>query len=97
MVAIATEPLGAVVPPLPRRRRCRLDRRSPGDHLIVPEGGIRAFRNAGSEHASMLRMSVPGVPREGYFAAIVAVVREGRSLSAEGWTDLYARHDQYMV
>jgi hypothetical protein len=66
--------LGAVVPPLPRRRRCRLDRRSPGDHLIVPGDGIHAFHDPGFEHASMPMMSVPGVRREQYFAGIVAVV-----------------------
>jgi mannose-6-phosphate isomerase-like protein (cupin superfamily) len=69
----------------------------PGDHLVVPEGGIHGFRNAGAEHASMLMMSLPGVRREDYFAEVVAVIREERHLTPEEWTALFARHDQYMV
>lgn len=69
----------------------------PGDHLFVPEGGIHAFRNAGSAPARMLMMSTPGVRREDYFAEVIEVVGSGRDLDPEEWTDLFARHDQYMV
>jgi len=69
----------------------------PGDHLVVPEGGIHAFRNDAAEVATMLMMSTPGVRREDYFAELTAVVREGRQLTAEGWAELFARHDQFAV
>jgi quercetin dioxygenase-like cupin family protein len=69
----------------------------PGDHVIVPEGGIHAFRNDAPEAASMLMMSTPGVRREDYFAELAAVVREGRDLRPSEWQELFARHDQYNV
>jgi mannose-6-phosphate isomerase-like protein (cupin superfamily) len=70
---------------------------SPGDHLVVPEGAIHAFRNANAGHASMLMMSLPAVRREDYFAEVAAVIREGHHLSPGEWSDLFARHDQFMV
>jgi mannose-6-phosphate isomerase-like protein (cupin superfamily) len=69
----------------------------PGDHVVVPEGGIHAFRNDDEAEASMLMMSTPGVRREDYFAELYAVVSEGRELGPEGWVELFARHDQYNV
>jgi mannose-6-phosphate isomerase-like protein (cupin superfamily) len=69
----------------------------PGDYLHVPEGGIHAFRNESGEPASMLLHFAPGAPREAYFEELAAIAAEGRTLSKEEWTELYLRHDQYMV
>jgi mannose-6-phosphate isomerase-like protein (cupin superfamily) len=69
----------------------------PGDHLFVPERGVHGFRNDGGAPAAMLMMSTPGAPREDYFAELAEVFASGRTLSAEEWTALYARHDQVMV
>jgi quercetin dioxygenase-like cupin family protein len=68
-----------------------------GDYLYVPEGGIHAFSNDAEAPASMLILFAPGAPREAYFREMAAIQREGRILSAEAWSDLYARHDQTMV
>lgn len=69
----------------------------PGAHLYIPPGSIHGFRNATSEPVSMLMLSCPGAPREDYFAELAAVIDEQRQLSAPDWTELFARHDQYMV
>jgi mannose-6-phosphate isomerase-like protein (cupin superfamily) len=69
----------------------------PGDHVVVPEGGVHAFRNDADQPATMLMLSTPGVRREDYFAELEAVVREGRQPSPQEWADLFARHDQYNV
>ena len=45
----------------------------------------------------MLILFVPGAPREAYFAALAEITASGRQLSEEEWTELYRRHDQYMV
>ncbi|XVV02867.1 cupin domain-containing protein [Actinosynnema sp. CA-248983] len=68
-----------------------------GDFLYVPEGGVHAFRNDGDEAASMLILFAPGAPREEYFRELAEIGDSGRQLSAEEWTELYARHDQHMV
>ncbi|GAA1821711.1 cupin domain-containing protein [Planosporangium flavigriseum] len=68
-----------------------------GDFLFVPQGGVHAFRNESGEPASMLILFAPGAPREGYFEALAEITRTGRQLTDEEWTELYARHDQYMV
>ncbi|MGH2731226.1 MAG: cupin domain-containing protein [Actinomycetota bacterium] len=68
---------------------------SPGDFIYVPEGGVHGFRN--DEAASMLILFAPGPPRERYFEELAAIIESGRQLSDEEWTELYARHDQYMV
>jgi len=68
-----------------------------GDYLYVPEGGIHAFRNEGDEDASMLILFAPGAPRERYFEEVAEIARRGRDLTADEWTELYARHDQTMV
>ncbi|GAA4531748.1 MULTISPECIES: cupin domain-containing protein [Nonomuraea] len=68
-----------------------------GDFLFVPEGGIHAFRNESGEPASMLILFTPGAPREAYFEELAAIAAEERQLSPEEWTELYRRHDQYMV
>jgi mannose-6-phosphate isomerase-like protein (cupin superfamily) len=68
-----------------------------GDYLYVPEGGIHAFRNDGDENASMLILFAPGAPRERYFEELAEIARGGRNLTADEWTELYARHDQTMV
>jgi mannose-6-phosphate isomerase-like protein (cupin superfamily) len=69
----------------------------PGDFLFVPPGGIHAFRNESGEPASMLLLFAPGAPREGYFEELAEIGASGRELSKAQWTELYARHDQYMV
>jgi mannose-6-phosphate isomerase-like protein (cupin superfamily) len=69
---------------------------SPGDFFHVPPGGIHAFRNSHGP-ATMLVLFAPGAPREGYFEELADIVGSGRQLSEEEWTDLYRRHDQYMV
>lgn len=68
-----------------------------GDFLYVPEGGIHAFENGGDEPASMLILFAPGIAREEYFQELADVAASGRTLSEDEWTDLYRRHDQYMV
>jgi mannose-6-phosphate isomerase-like protein (cupin superfamily) len=70
---------------------------APGDFLYVPVGGIHAFRNESGAPASMLILFAPGAPREAYFEELVDIATTGRRLSREEWTELYARHDQYMV
>ncbi|MFK4042409.1 cupin domain-containing protein [Nonomuraea wenchangensis] len=69
----------------------------PGDFLFVPEGGIHAFRNESGAPASMLILFTPGAPREAYFEELADIANDGRELTAEEWTELYLRHDQYMV
>jgi mannose-6-phosphate isomerase-like protein (cupin superfamily) len=68
-----------------------------GDFLFVPERGIHGFRNESGEPASMLLLFTPGSPREAYFRELAEIRASGRTLSDEEWTDLYTRHDQYMV
>ena len=68
-----------------------------GDFLFVPEGGLHAFRNESGEPASMLILFAPGAPRERYFEELAQIAASGRELTPEEWTELYARHDQYMV
>jgi mannose-6-phosphate isomerase-like protein (cupin superfamily) len=70
---------------------------SPGDFLYVPEGGVHGFRNDADEPASMLILFAPGAPRERYFEELSEIFASGRELSDAEWTELYARHDQYMV
>jgi mannose-6-phosphate isomerase-like protein (cupin superfamily) len=69
----------------------------PGDFLYVPPGGVHGFRNESGAPASMLILFAPGAPREEYFEELAEIARSGRSLGQEEWTELYARHDQYMV
>ncbi|MBO0885581.1 MAG: cupin domain-containing protein [Mycobacterium sp.] len=68
-----------------------------GDFLYVPPGGVHAFANRSGEPASMLLLFAPGAPREAYFEELAEIARTGRRLSDEEWTELYQRHDQYMV
>ena len=70
---------------------------APGDFMFVPPGGIHAFRNESGESAAMLLLFTPGAPREAYFEGLADIAASGRQLSEKEWTDLYARHDQYMV
>jgi mannose-6-phosphate isomerase-like protein (cupin superfamily) len=67
------------------------------DFLYVPEGGVHGFRNEAEEDASMLILFAPGPPRERYFEELAEISASGRQLSDEEWTELYARHDQYVV
>ena len=68
-----------------------------GDYLFVPPGGVHSFANTSGEAASMLVLFAPGAPREPYFEELAAIRGEGRELSEQEWTELYARHDQFMV
>lgn len=68
----------------------------PGDFLYAPPGGVHAFRNEDGP-ATMLVLFTPGAPREPYFEELAEIVESGRELSDEEWTELYLRHDQYMV
>jgi hypothetical protein len=45
----------------------------------------------------MLILFAPAPPREAYFSELAEIARAGRTLDADEWTELYARHDQYMV
>jgi hypothetical protein len=45
----------------------------------------------------MLILFAPGAPREAYFEDLAEIAASGRQLSKEEWTDLYRRHDQYMI
>jgi hypothetical protein len=45
----------------------------------------------------MLVLFAPCAPREAYFEEPAEIVASGRQLGEEEWTDLYGRHDQYMV
>ncbi|TDV52322.1 cupin domain-containing protein [Actinophytocola oryzae] len=68
-----------------------------GDYLYVPPNGIHAFRNESDEPASMLILFAPGAPREKYFTELAEIVRTGRQLGDEEYTEFLAEHDQYMV
>ncbi|MEV4257039.1 cupin domain-containing protein [Spirillospora sp. NPDC049652] len=68
----------------------------PGDFLYAPPGGVHAFKNEDGP-ATMLVLFAPGAPREPYFEELAEIVRTGRRLSDEEWTELYERHDQFMV
>ena len=45
----------------------------------------------------MLILFAPGAPRERYFEELAEIARSGRQLDRGEWTELYARHDQFMV
>ena len=64
-----------------------------GDFLVVPEGGLHAFRNDAGEPASMLILFAPGAPREGYFEGLGGLSR----LSEEERAEFFVRHDTYWV
>ncbi len=68
-----------------------------GDFLYVPKGGIHAFDHDSDRSASMLILFAPGAARERYFMELDEIRRSGRQLSDAEWTELMARHDQYMV
>jgi mannose-6-phosphate isomerase-like protein (cupin superfamily) len=68
-----------------------------GDFIYVPMGGIHAFRNESAAAATMLIVFAPGAARERFFEELAEIANSGRILTPEEWTELYARHDQYMV
>ncbi|GAA3015609.1 cupin domain-containing protein [Streptosporangium longisporum] len=68
-----------------------------GDFLYVPQGGVHSFCNTSGEPASMLILFTPGAPREAYFEELAEIATGGRTLTDAEWTELYLRHDQYMV
>ncbi len=69
----------------------------PGAYFFVPPGGIHAFRNETGEPASMLILFTPGAPREAYFEELAEIAASGTEPSEEEMTELYRRHDQFMV
>jgi mannose-6-phosphate isomerase-like protein (cupin superfamily) len=68
-----------------------------GDFLYVPKGGIHAFSADSDKPSSMLILFAPGKAREGFFREMEEIRASGRKLTDRQWTELYARHDQYMV
>jgi mannose-6-phosphate isomerase-like protein (cupin superfamily) len=66
------------------------------DFLLVPKGGIHAFRNDSDEPASMLILSTPGAPREDYFETLADRARR-RAMTSQDWDAFYERHDTYWV
>ena len=68
-----------------------------GDFLYVPKGGIHAFSADSDKPASMLILFAPGRARERFFREMEEIRASGRELTDRQWTELYARHDQYMV
>jgi quercetin dioxygenase-like cupin family protein len=68
-----------------------------GDFLYVPKGGIHAFKADSDKPASMLILFAPGKAREAFFREMEEIRISGRKLTDRQWTELYARHDQYMV
>ncbi|TMB50755.1 MAG: cupin domain-containing protein, partial [Chloroflexi bacterium] len=68
-----------------------------GDFIHVPAGGIHAFGNESDDGAAMLILFAPGVARERYFQELAEIGTSGRKLTAAEWTEVYARHDQFMV
>jgi quercetin dioxygenase-like cupin family protein len=67
-----------------------------GDWLYVPEGGIHGFKNESGAAATMLILFAPGAPREDYFET-TARMAAGLSLSDEGRTAFYLRHDTFWL
>jgi hypothetical protein len=55
-----------------------------------------AFRNESGAPASMLLLLAPSAPRERYVEELAEIAWSGRDPSDEEWTEIYARHDQYM-
>jgi mannose-6-phosphate isomerase-like protein (cupin superfamily) len=68
-----------------------------GDFLYVPKGGIHAFKADSDAPASLLILFAPGTARERFFREMEEIRTSRRRLTAREWTELYARHDQYMV
>ena len=68
-----------------------------GDFLYVPKGGIHAFKADSDEPSSMLILFAPGKARERFFRETDEIRASGRTLTEAQWTELYARHDQYMI
>jgi oxalate decarboxylase/phosphoglucose isomerase-like protein (cupin superfamily) len=68
---------------------------TPGDYFLIPPGGIHGFSNQSGAEASMLVLFSPGAPRERYFEELAEIAASGRTLTAEEWTEVWARHDQY--
>jgi len=68
-----------------------------GDFIHIPPGGVHAFENESDAGAAMLILFAPGVARERFFQELAEIVNSGRQLAPEEWTELYARHDQFMV
>ena len=55
------------------------------------------FANESPEPATLLMMSVPGAPRERYFAELAQIVSGSKRLAPDEWPEFFAKHDQYMV
>lgn len=65
-----------------------------GDFVHVPEHGVHGFRNDSAAEATFLILFAPAPPREEFFRGLADIRGSGRQLSAEEWTEFYARHDQ---
>ena len=68
-----------------------------GDFLYVPKGGVHAFKADSDSPSSMLILFAPGRARERFFQEMAEIQASGRRLTKRQMTELYARHDQYMV
>jgi quercetin dioxygenase-like cupin family protein len=68
-----------------------------GDFLYVPKGGVHAFKADSDEPSSMLILFAPGRARERFFQEMAELQASGRRLTKRQMTELYRRHDQYMV
>lgn len=69
---------------------------TPGDYVLIPEGGIHGFRNESGAPASMLILFAPGAPREAYFETL-ARIGEGGQMTDDEKADFYLRHDNHWV
>ncbi|MBT9256453.1 cupin domain-containing protein [Phycicoccus sp. MAQZ13P-2] len=67
-----------------------------GDLAYVPRGGVHGLR-VPEGPAEVLTLFVPGVAREQFVLELLEIRQSGRTLTAQEWTEFYARHDQYMV
>ncbi|MGW6140919.1 cupin domain-containing protein [Streptomyces sp. NPDC055144] len=64
-----------------------------GDFLLVPQGGLHAFRNDSDSPAEMLLLFTPGAPREEFFEQM----SEMRDATEAERAEFFDRHDQYFV
>ncbi|MGW6934568.1 cupin domain-containing protein [Lentzea sp. NPDC054927] len=61
-----------------------------GDFLLVPQGGLHAFRNASDAPAEMLLLFTPGAPREEYFEMVGKIAEADRPAFLD-------KHDSYFI
>jgi mannose-6-phosphate isomerase-like protein (cupin superfamily) len=68
-----------------------------GSFLYVPERSVHGFRNDSDDSATFLVLFAPAPARELFFREVAEIATSGRTLSDDEWTELYRRHDQYIV